>query len=163
MRKFILVSLISLSIFMFTALTLQANAAVVGIGTFDASTGEPKSTFEIGEDILVIVISSDWPITLTLTLPDGSTRNLGTYDWDGTTNVEGIPAYMGVWDDITEHPGSYELKAESTVAELGETQYAVTPYHVIPEAPLGVAAVLTACFAGFWIQQVLPRAREERP
>lgn len=98
-------------------------------------------TFLVGEDVVIEAYhSKDYTIKVydpNNNLLWSATSSAGKY---GPTTVSGITPFVA--DD-------YYIQIEDTIKT-----YDVGGYFVIPEVPLGVAAVLTACFVGLGINRL---------
>jgi hypothetical protein len=146
MRKLILVSFVFFMVFAF--ITLAPNVYADGnpwVATFKED-GTPSDVFDIGEKVNITAYSASTPYDIIVKDSDGVTRY---------TDTSSTPRYSKVISGITDKLGWWEVKAGSAA-----TFYASAWYKVIPEVPLGVVAVLTACFAGLGVKQLRRRRKE---
>jgi hypothetical protein len=147
MRKLILVS--SLALFIVLAFTtLAPNVYADGnpwVATFKED-GTPSDVFDIGEKVNITAYSASVPYDIIVKDSDGVTRY---------TDTSSTPRYSKIISGITDKLGWWEVTAGSA-----ETYYASAWYKVIPEVPLGVVAVLTACFAGLGVKRLRVRRKE---
>jgi len=112
-----------------------------GVATYKAD-GTQSDIFNVGEQVNITAYSASTPYDIEVTL-------------DGTpiyTHTSDTRRYTELITGITTTLGEYQVTAGSS-----STHYAVAWYTVIPETPLGVAAVLTACLAGLGIHRIRKR------
>lgn len=121
-------------------------AGNISVGTYD-TTGLARDTFGGGEDVRIIAESTDMPITITVTDPDG--------DVVYSENYDGV-IYDKILSGITEKEGWYTVEASSPIDNVRKN-YACTYLHVIPEVPLAtLGATATMLFGlGFygWVRR----------
>jgi hypothetical protein len=108
----VFVSLLSCS------LVKPGQAGYINLGTYDA-TGLPRDLFSIGGDVRLIASSSDIPITITVTDPDGIVVHSETYD-----GYE----YDKILSGLTENSGWFMVEASSPIDEV-HINYASTYIH----------------------------------
>jgi len=109
-----------------------------GVATYKAD-GTQSDIFNVGEQVNITAYSASTPYNIEVTLD-------GTPTYTDTSNTR---RYSKLITGITTTLGEYQVTAGSS-----STHYAVAWYTVIPETPLGVAAVLTACLAGLGIHRI---------
>lgn len=113
--------------------------------TYDGIPTQICDTFDIGSNIGIIAYSVNTPYNIKVYDPDG-----GDPVWTDTSDQ---PLYdSGLVGGLTNKLG--EWRVEAGPASSG---FAVALYHVIPGMPLGVMAVLSACFAGLGTKRLLRR------
>jgi hypothetical protein len=120
-------------------LTPNAYAGNPSVATYDATTGALKEVFEIGEDVNITAYSESTPYEIIVKDSDGMTR---------FTDESDTPRYSKIISGITDKLGWWEVIAGSE-----STYYASAWYKVVPETPLGVIAILFACFASLGIRR----------
>lgn len=106
-----------------------------------------RTTFNLGEELRIYVISDATPYDVVVTDPDGEV----CAEWN---SINSLNWWSPPQKDLTNKLGWWEVKAGSTVIPYG-----AATYHVIPGTPLGVAAVLTACFASLGTKRILHRRK----
>jgi len=147
MRKLILVSLGLLVIFTLIMLTPNICAGEQGnpwVATYDVNDN-PQTQFNLGDTVRIKAYSHITPYYIYVYKPDGTPKK--------TIGPINTASYSGDHNDITTDIGWWTLNVLDTESHMGVGQY-----FVIPQVPLGVAGVLTACFAGLGVRQ-LPRKR----
>jgi hypothetical protein len=111
---------------------IVAQAASISVGVYD-KLGNSRDTFNIGEDIRVIASSSNEPITIVISDPDGViiyTEVYNGYTYDKT--LSGLTLKLG-W---------YTVEASSPLNSK-KINYACTYFNVVPEIPTGTIGVAT--------------------
>jgi hypothetical protein len=109
-------------------------AAYISIGTYDATTGQPKEIFAAGEQVRIKANSSDKPITIVVKDPDGYVVHNEEYD-----GYE----YDKVLSGLTTKGGWYTVEASSPIDTV-RINFACTYFNVVPDVPLGTAGATTA-------------------
>ena len=103
-------------------------AGVISVGTYD-TTGLPRDFFKLGANVRIIADSTNMPITINVTDPDGIVVHTETY-------------YGYVYDKIlsglTEKLGKYTVEASSPWDEEQEN-YARTYFNTVPTSVGGEA------------------------
>jgi hypothetical protein len=107
------------------------------VATYDALTGNPKSTFALNEDVNVTAYApGPDPYYIIVLTPSNKAGVLGPFA-GGTTHSE-------IQDtDLSNQTGIWYLLVGNFKVGLG-----VGYFNVIPFAPVGVVGVLAACFVG---------------
>jgi len=107
-------------------------AGYISLGTYDA-TGLPRDLFNIGEAVRLIASSSDIPITITVTDPDGIVVHSETYD-----DYE----YDKILSGLTEKSGWFMVEASSPIDEV-HINYASTYIHAVggKAIPINMATI----------------------
>ena len=147
LRKLILLTLILLTAAATTIiLTPKAYAASVYTAKED---GTQTDKFAMGEKVRIIAYSSSCPYNIVIIDSNGITR------YTVTSNT---PKYDQIWDNITDKPGWWEVKAGTA-----STSYATAFYNVIPETPLGTISMIIACFAAFGMSIFRKRIKLKLP
>jgi hypothetical protein len=127
-----------------SSLVKVGHAGSISAGTYD-TTGLHRDQFVGGEDVRIIADSSDMPITITVTDPDGI-----------IVHTEIYPGYKydEILSGLTEKSGWYTVEASSPLDTVRKN-YACTYFKVIPEVPLGtIAAAMTMSLGlGFFLVQ----------
>jgi hypothetical protein len=177
MRKFILISFAILLLGL--ALTTPVSAGDSPCIESCDSAGNTKDTFNPGDKVYVkgsglepglsyyiyIVVDHE-PWVRGRTKKDDLTIICEVYvTVDENGYIENQPVL--IWDSAS--PGYYDIWADCTMAgaswtydasdDLDNFDVGTAGFFVIPEIPLGVTAVLAACFAGLGVRQ-LPRKRK---
>ena len=119
-------TLTSLALVVFVALlscflVKVGQAGSISLGTYD-TTGLPKDFFIQGKDVRIIAGSSDMPITINVTDPDGMIVHNETYY--GYT-------YDKILSGLTEKLGNYTVEATSPWEEV-KKNYARTYFSTTP-------------------------------
>lgn len=114
-----------------------AQAGSISVGTYDAS-GLPRDVFAEGEVVRIKAVSSNKPITITVTDQNNVivyTEIYNGYEYDKTLN------------NITKASGWYTVEAKSSIDSIRKN-YACTYFFVAPENPLGTLGTILAVFLG---------------
>jgi len=133
---------------LFSSLVKVGQAGSISVGTYD-TTGLPRDIFSGGEDIRIIADSSDMPITITVTDPDGSIVHEETYNGY---------KYDKILSGLTEKSGWYAVEAASPIDEVRKN-YACTYFNTVPEIPLGTVGAATAILLGLGFYGLLRRKK----
>jgi hypothetical protein len=105
------------------------------VGTYD-TTGLPKEVFNKGESVRIIAVSSDAPLTITVTDPDDKVVHKEIYLWK---------VYNKTLSNITKKSGWYTVEAESPIDDTRKN-YASTYLHAVPEIPFGTLGAIATIF-----------------
>jgi len=128
------------------SLVKVGQAGSISVGTYDP-TGLPRDVFSGGEDVRIMADSSDMPITITVTDPDGTVVYEETYeDYDYDKELSGL----------TKKAGWYTVEASSSMDTVRKN-YASTYFNTVPEIPLGTVGAATAIFLGLGFYGLLRR------
>jgi len=137
-RAFRLVLIAMFAIFA-VAMLAPRSYANPWVSTYDIYDN-PTDVFEPGDIVRIKAYSNFVPYDIIVKDPNGVTI------WNDTSSnkayskdVPGITTTLGWW---------------SVQAGTAETHFAIAWYHVIPEIPLGVLAVLGTCFAGLAFHKI---------
>jgi hypothetical protein len=111
------------------------------VATYDALTGNPKSTFALNEDVNVTAYSADLvDYYIIVKTPSNAAGQLGPFT-GGNTHSEihdtDLSNETGVW---------YLLVGDFTIG------FGVGEFNVVPFVPLGVVGVLAVCFVGVGVK-----------
>lgn len=136
------------TILLFSSLVKVGQAGSISVGTYDTA-GLPRDIFSGGEDVRIIADSSDMPITITVTDPDGIIVHNEIY--------HGYK-YDKILSDLTEKSGWYTVEAASPIDEVRKN-YASTYFNTVPEIPLGTVGAATAIFLGLGFYGLLRRKK----
>ncbi len=134
MRKILTVLTLTLfAALMSSSIVKLGKAGSISVGTYDAA-GVPREVFLEGEEVRIIAESTDSPITITVTDPDGIIVLTETY--------YGY-IYNKTLGGLTEKSGWYTVEAASPIDQV-RRNYASTYFNVIPEVPFGTITAATA-------------------
>jgi len=151
MKKISLLALALFAALLSCSLVRLGQAGTISVGTYDptADPPMPRDFFHGGEDVRVIATSSDKPITITVTDPDGTVVHSETYD-----GYE----YDDVLADVTEKSGWHTVEASSPIDTVRKN-YACTYFNVIPEVPLAILGAGTMMLLGLGFYVVVQRKK----
>lgn len=118
-------------------LVRPGQAGSISVGTYDP-TGFSRDEFSGGENIRIIAESSDMPITVTVTDPDGIVVHTETYDGY---------IYDKILSHLTQKSGWYTVEAASPMDEARKN-YACTYFNSVPEIPFATVGATATMLLG---------------
>lgn len=149
MRKLILLSLTFVAVLTFIMLAPNVHAqGNPWVATYDTNDN-PQTQFNIGDTVRIKAYSHITPYYIHVYKPDGALKK--------TIGPIYTASYSEDHNDITTDFGWWTLTVIDASAHYGTGQY-----FAIPEVTLGVAAALTACFAGLGVKQVKVKRKEQQ-
>jgi len=151
MKKTVAITvLISLIVSLAAAFVPRAYADPPWVLVYDMS-GNICDKFFLGDSINVTAICDTryLPFNITITAPNGTV----VYTKTGVN----ANSWTAIFSNMTDAVGDWVIELIGTGGTVGNGGWAAGSYFVIPQAPLGVIATLSACLAGFGVRKIRRR------